>query len=115
MYFLVENRRQLPNDIVLLTKLSLIKDQTIENFRGAIRKMEKNINENQGPVDSRLELSLNRVELEFQNNVHDMNYKQINYDDLLFKVSEIGWASASNARKEPQEIHNEVQPKEYCR
>lgn len=115
LYFLVENRNQLPNDIVLLTKLNLIKDETVDNFRSGIRKMEKNINGNQGPVDSRLELSLNRVELEFQNNVHDMNYKQINYDDLLFKVTETGWSCAPNGRKESPKFHDEVFWEEHCR
>ena len=68
----------------------MIKAETIENFNSQIKNIEKKMTNNNSPVNTRLELEVSRVELEYQNNEHDYNYAKLNYDEFAHRKHEMG-------------------------
>ena len=86
---MIENKNQLPNDLLLLAKLKLVKEETIENFKKEINKMDSQMKKNKSPINSKLELQVSRVEFEFQNNEHELNYARLNFDDFSNRAQDI--------------------------
>jgi DNA-binding protein H-NS len=96
LYFLLENRNQLPSDILQLTKLDLVKDETISHYNRNIHRLEEDILSSSNTNASRLEWNVNKIELEFQQNQHTLNYTKITYDDLINRQKEISKSKSKN-------------------
>ena len=67
----------------------MVKSETINNYQKEIGKIENLMKTNESPVNTKLELEVNRVEFEFQNNEHEFNYAKLNLEDFNTRTQEI--------------------------
>ena len=87
LYFLTEKRYQLPNDIITLNKLDILKQQTMENYRKAISKIENKINFG---IDETLQDKYDAVSNKLDASNKTLEYEMTLFFELKDKINVIG-------------------------
>lgn len=99
LYFANEMRSELPNDVVSLVKLDLLKEGTISKFKQKIKQMKALVNPEGNPRANELLGDFNYVKSNFQQNCKELNHEQIQQEMQIQQIGQISGGDKGSDRR----------------